>query len=316
MSYTLQLGRDRYFLIATLALGGLLALQQGASGSILSFAAGAAGLFAIHERLRRSFDPTAALITAILIFGGTSLFWSMTREPSARETASVRDCGGRACARRPRALAPARGGGRRCRRRGGATGRASVERRRSCRSRGPDVDDRDGRAVLVEPRLARAHAGRLSRAARASRLRASKSPRGDAGADHVSRDGVRHRASSIAGLHRTVWTRPDGRARRGGARAGFSGGTRPRAALACSGPDHHRRGGLELLADGAIHHWHAAERRAGELRRNGAAADGGAHALAVRVPVRVSRQRLVCVARGRAGRTLREPRIRAATFRG
>ncbi|HEX2520293.1 MAG TPA: hypothetical protein VHK04_12205, partial [Castellaniella sp.] len=37
-----------------------------------------AGLVALHERLRGEFAPAVAVTTTLLIFAGTSLFWSMT----------------------------------------------------------------------------------------------------------------------------------------------------------------------------------------------------------------------------------------------
>lgn len=49
------------------------------TGAILPYLLGAAGLVTVHERLRASFEPEVALLTTVLLFAGTSLFWSMTR---------------------------------------------------------------------------------------------------------------------------------------------------------------------------------------------------------------------------------------------
>src|SRR4029079_6562805 len=70
---------------AGVVVGAALALSQG-SASILSFVFGAAGLVAVHERLRRSFEPARALIATLVIFTGTPLYWSMTRGAPASES--------------------------------------------------------------------------------------------------------------------------------------------------------------------------------------------------------------------------------------
>ena len=88
MTLTISSGRNRYLLSGILALGILLASAQGASVPPFSFIAGAIGLFAVHEGLRRSFSPTVALFATILTFGATSLFWSMTRDASSLEAAA------------------------------------------------------------------------------------------------------------------------------------------------------------------------------------------------------------------------------------
>jgi hypothetical protein len=68
------------------ALGILLARLQGTSPPFVAYAAGTVGLVAIHERLRQSFSPTVTLLAVILLFGATSLFWSMTQGPAPAET--------------------------------------------------------------------------------------------------------------------------------------------------------------------------------------------------------------------------------------
>jgi hypothetical protein len=86
VTYTIRPSRDRYILVGVLALGIALARLQGASPSLLSYAAGSVGLFAVHERLRQSFSATVALFAVILLFGATSLFWSMTQGPRPLES--------------------------------------------------------------------------------------------------------------------------------------------------------------------------------------------------------------------------------------
>ncbi|MFN2447589.1 MAG: hypothetical protein ABR606_18640 [Vicinamibacterales bacterium] len=65
-----------------------LGLPYVRAASVSSFAAGAAGLMALHLRLRREFTPGAALATTLLIFGATSLCWYMVYEPSMTHAAS------------------------------------------------------------------------------------------------------------------------------------------------------------------------------------------------------------------------------------
>ncbi|MGE3191577.1 MAG: hypothetical protein AB7N90_17975, partial [Vicinamibacterales bacterium] len=55
---------------------------------LTSFAAGAAGLAAIHARLRRDFEPGVAALASLLLFGATPLFWYMVYEPSMTHAAS------------------------------------------------------------------------------------------------------------------------------------------------------------------------------------------------------------------------------------
>ena len=88
MTQTIGPARDRYILFAILALGILLASLQGALPPVFSYSAGAIGLAAVHERLRRWFSPASALFTVLLIFGATSLFWSMTRDAAPLEPAA------------------------------------------------------------------------------------------------------------------------------------------------------------------------------------------------------------------------------------
>jgi hypothetical protein len=51
-----------------------------------SMLAGALGLLAVYVHLRREFAPAIAALTTALLLGGTSLFWSMTRDNSPLET--------------------------------------------------------------------------------------------------------------------------------------------------------------------------------------------------------------------------------------
>lgn len=54
---------------------------------LLPFAMGAAGLLALHDRLRREHAAVPAALTIVALFAGTSLFWSMTHSASARDAA-------------------------------------------------------------------------------------------------------------------------------------------------------------------------------------------------------------------------------------
>lgn len=55
---------------------------------LTSYAAGAAGLVALHFRLRHEFAPGVAVLTSLLVFGATSLFWYMVYEPAMTHAAS------------------------------------------------------------------------------------------------------------------------------------------------------------------------------------------------------------------------------------
>jgi len=55
---------------------------------LTSSAVGAAGLVALHFRLRREFAPGVAVLASLLIFGATSLFWYMVYEPTMTHAAS------------------------------------------------------------------------------------------------------------------------------------------------------------------------------------------------------------------------------------
>ncbi|MGE3276093.1 MAG: hypothetical protein AB7O67_13345 [Vicinamibacterales bacterium] len=55
---------------------------------LTSYAVGAMGLAVLHARLRERFTPAAALITSLLVFGATPLFWYMVYEPSMTHAAS------------------------------------------------------------------------------------------------------------------------------------------------------------------------------------------------------------------------------------
>jgi hypothetical protein len=51
----------------------------------IAFLAGIAGLFAVSQRLRHEFSIAATVLTTLLLFAATSLFWSMTRAASPTE---------------------------------------------------------------------------------------------------------------------------------------------------------------------------------------------------------------------------------------
>jgi hypothetical protein len=78
---------DRW-LLGVIVLGAALFIDSLTAQRAISYVAGTAGLFALHERLRREFAPVIATITTVLVFAATSLFWSMTRavSPSAAMT--------------------------------------------------------------------------------------------------------------------------------------------------------------------------------------------------------------------------------------
>lgn len=88
MTQTIHPARDRSILFGILALGLGLASVQGALPALFSYVSGAIGLAAVHERLRHLFSSAVALFTVALIFGATSLFWSMTRDARPLESAA------------------------------------------------------------------------------------------------------------------------------------------------------------------------------------------------------------------------------------
>ena len=76
---------DRYLLGGALLLGALF-LESLSAQRVLSYLAGAVGVFAVYERLRAEFPAAISLLTAALVFAGTSLYWSMTRATSPVES--------------------------------------------------------------------------------------------------------------------------------------------------------------------------------------------------------------------------------------
>ena len=79
---------DRQALVAALLGAAGVAAQFSVQFPLAAYLAGAAGLIAIHERLRSEFSHGASILTTLLIFGGTTLFWSMTHATSFVEAAS------------------------------------------------------------------------------------------------------------------------------------------------------------------------------------------------------------------------------------
>ena len=76
---------DRYALGVALVAGVVIVAWSPIEASPTVYLAGAVGLVAIHERLRAEFPRSAALLTVLAIFAGTTLFWSMTRASSFAE---------------------------------------------------------------------------------------------------------------------------------------------------------------------------------------------------------------------------------------
>lgn len=79
---------DRLVVGAGLLTGAIVTAFSSAIASPTAYAAGAAGLIALHERLRSEFSSSVAVLTTMLIFAGTSLFWSMTASATFPEAAS------------------------------------------------------------------------------------------------------------------------------------------------------------------------------------------------------------------------------------
>ncbi|MGH9175204.1 MAG: hypothetical protein ACRD1H_12645, partial [Vicinamibacterales bacterium] len=79
---------DRHVLAGALLGGVVVPAQSASESSLAAYLAGAAGLIAVHERLRSEFPRSVSLTTTLVIFGGTSLFWSMTRAASFVEAGS------------------------------------------------------------------------------------------------------------------------------------------------------------------------------------------------------------------------------------
>ena len=79
---------DRVVVAAILVLGAVALAVSPFETSLTAYAAGAAGLIALHERLRDEFLPVVATLTVLVIFAGTSLFWSMTAAATFPDAAS------------------------------------------------------------------------------------------------------------------------------------------------------------------------------------------------------------------------------------
>ena len=75
-------------LAVVLVLGAIAVAISPVEASLPGYAAGAAGLIAIQERLRREFPPVVATLTTLLLFGGTSLLWSMTTATAFADAAA------------------------------------------------------------------------------------------------------------------------------------------------------------------------------------------------------------------------------------
>ena len=78
---------DRYLLGGALLLGAL-AFESLSAQRVVAYLAGAVGVCAVHERLRAEFAAAIAILTTVLVFAGTSLFWSMTRSASSEQPAA------------------------------------------------------------------------------------------------------------------------------------------------------------------------------------------------------------------------------------
>jgi hypothetical protein len=76
---------DRFVLAAALLVGAAFAFPALTGSRVFAYFAGAVGLVALHERLRREFSPAVSALTSVLILSATSLFWSMTRASSAAD---------------------------------------------------------------------------------------------------------------------------------------------------------------------------------------------------------------------------------------
>jgi hypothetical protein len=76
---------DRFVLGGALLAGAAFARPALTGSGVIAYLAGAAGLIALNERLRQEFPPAVSLLTSLLIFAGTSVFWSMTRASSPRD---------------------------------------------------------------------------------------------------------------------------------------------------------------------------------------------------------------------------------------
>lgn len=79
---------DRLVLAAALLGGAAFAGFSATEASLPAYLAGAAGLVAVNERLRAEFPRSVAVVTSLLIFAGTPLFWSMTRTTGFADVAS------------------------------------------------------------------------------------------------------------------------------------------------------------------------------------------------------------------------------------
>ena len=71
---------DRYVLAGAIVVAAI-SIDTWSGARAFAYVAGALGVFAVHERLRREFAPAVATLASVLILGGTSLFWFMTRAP-------------------------------------------------------------------------------------------------------------------------------------------------------------------------------------------------------------------------------------------
>ena len=79
---------DRILLMAVLLGAAALTATSPIEASPPAYLGGVAGLVAIHERLRKEFRPSVSLLSVLAIFGGTTLFWSMTRVSSFADVAA------------------------------------------------------------------------------------------------------------------------------------------------------------------------------------------------------------------------------------
>jgi len=79
---------DRLLLVVAVLAGAMVPVQSPDQSSLGAYLAGALGLIAVHERLRAEFSRHVAIVATLLVFAGTSLFWSMARTTSFIEAGS------------------------------------------------------------------------------------------------------------------------------------------------------------------------------------------------------------------------------------
>jgi hypothetical protein len=74
-------------LAGIIVVGAVLGIERFSTVRGVAIATGAAGLLLVHRRLRGEFPLGTATLATLLLFGATSLFWSVTHAASFRDTA-------------------------------------------------------------------------------------------------------------------------------------------------------------------------------------------------------------------------------------